>query len=74
MSYHRLVSWEYLTDVKHKQHEADKTQKSGGHRPPIHGAGGCVNTIPDEHVKVPVYLQLNMNKSFTCDNLFEKNS
>lgn len=70
ISYRRLVRWEYLTEVKHNQHEAHKTQKSAGHRLPIHGTGGRVNTIPNEHVKVPVHLQLNINKLFTYSMMF----
>lgn len=56
-TYNRLVGWNFLSDIEHKQHETDKTKQLFAHRGPGHGAGGCVHAIPDKHVKVPVHLK-----------------
>lgn len=56
-TYNRLVGWEFLPDVEHKQHEPNVTKQLFAHGGPGNGAGRCIHTIPDEHVKMPVHLQ-----------------
>lgn len=55
-TYNRLVGWEFLPNVEHKQHEPNETKQLFAHGGPGHRAGRCIHTIPDEHVKMPVHL------------------
>lgn len=56
-THHRLVGGVSLPNPKHEHHEGHEAEEVLTHDIPGNRRGGCVHTVPDIHVKVPVYLR-----------------
>jgi len=52
---HRLVGGVSLPDPKHERHEGHEAEQGLTPEIPGNRRGGCVHTVPDTHVKVPVH-------------------
>lgn len=57
VTHHRPVRWVELSDAKHDQHGTQKHEEVFAHSMPWNLSGGCIKTVPNIHVKVPVHLK-----------------
>lgn len=57
ITHHRHVRRIYPSNNKHDQHGTQKDREMSAHDVPGDYSGGCINTVPGIHVKVPVHLK-----------------
>jgi len=57
VTHHRPVRWIDLSKTKHDQHGTQKDKEVFAHGVPGNWSRGCIHTVPNIHVKVPVHLK-----------------
>lgn len=67
-TYNWLIGFKFLSDIEHEQHEPNKTKQLFAHCGPWHRGRGCIHAIPDVHVKIPVHLEKQAKKLWSCYN------